>query len=311
MWMKGGWIQTALVQNDMTSQVDYKRINMPFLGTGLDVVQSHNLSNDAPILFALHGQGCTTGSPSIVSLAKLAAENGWRLIACIRRGHHEFKVKKGDPFPQHVELNDMNTIVEYVQTELYPSSSKYAMVGFSAGGNIATKYLGSLSLSQENHKFVCGVSVENAYNGNAFTQDLKTRNWLGDAALKEKFIGHFDHNNKDPRAFNCKHVRDFDEYVIMSDNGYDSIDEFYRHNCSHEELKITKIPILCVASLNDPILPATFLSYVLDACDVNDNVLCLATETGGHLGWYQGKDQYWLAKIIMEYINNINILVDK
>ena len=92
----------------------------------------------------------------------------------------------------------------------------------------------------------------------------------------------------------CKTVLDIDADLVTKYHGYSDVKEYYGDMSAAgsgdekgmERLKGTKIPLLAVHAIDDPI--AIYEVALADKITETENVMLLATRHGGHIGWPKG-----------------------
>lgn len=85
-------------------------------------------------------------------------------------------------------------------------------------------------------------------------------------------------------------ARDFEAALMLPiySAKYATLDEYLKDNSSVDALGTVSVPTLCLASLDDPLIPEDVPRATLEASRSNPNVWHVATERGGHLGWMAG-----------------------
>ena len=327
-WLVGPFIQTLVYYSIRSNNPTSFRREFIQMTDGVDVaidIKDYKLSDTAPIVFICHGIGGGSDEPLIAKVSDICLEKGWRCIVYIRRGHQGTSLLpktnsnlKPKIFPVHCDMEDMSAVVHHVNTK-YPNSKKI-IAGFSAGSNIAVKYLATAEF--EKYKIVAGISLCNGHNLNDLTNELEEKrpilNHLMTKNLKNVFrnrfheikhlchIHHIDLNIK--AALQAKTARNF-EFELLPIYGYDKTEEelerYYLDNSCCHVIHDVKVPLLSIENRGDPCIARHLSNYVRNAAIQNENIISIITERGGHLGWMEGWRQSWSVKIIISYIETV------
>lgn len=78
----------------------------------------------------------------------------------------------------------------------------------------------------------------------------------------------------------------FDEYLTRRLLGFPSVVEYYHSLSSKDRLDKINIPLFCMNSKDDPIL--SFHGIPIYDCLLNKNIILMITNSGGHVGWFEG-----------------------
>jgi predicted alpha/beta-fold hydrolase len=293
---------------------------------------SYYVAEDAPLAVICHGLAGDSENAIIVRLSEELASRGWRVAVYIRRGHGDLSLlphrsdntTAAQPqqasvvnvFPRHCDLDDMEQVSQAIAAD-FPKAPK-ALIGFSAGANIVTKYLGEAGKHNRSIPYAAGVSVSNGHNVNDVTSELSERRWTADKILlfylKQLFVRRLD----DVKALaaqqgvqvdwdavlSASSVRMFESlFMLPLYSSYKSIDDFYLDNSSHESIEHTRVPLLCLANRDDPIIKSTLPDHAVHSSRVNSNVVTVVTHRGGHLGWLEGYGKTWASRVILPFLD--------
>lgn len=87
--------------------------------------------------------------------------------------------------------------------------------------------------------------------------------------------------------------------------GYRTVKEYYDYASCASHLPSTAKPLLCLASLDDPLVFPWLLSIPREAAMANPNIILATSKRGGHLGWLESKGwcgmSPWLPRTACEY----------
>ena len=160
----------------------------------------------------------------------------------------------------HGQSEDLQTVVDHaVATGSY---DQIVLVGYSMGGNLTLKYLGTVGRDRP-----AQVTHGVAFSAPCFIQhsvdSLERRdNWVYKrkffralaakvAAKEAQYPGIVDLSELD----RIRVWRDFDRAFSMVIGGYSDLDEYYAYLSSGHYVGGTTAPVLLVNALNDPIVP--------------------------------------------------------
>lgn len=207
----------------------------------------------------------------------------------------------------HGEIGDFTTVVEYAL--MRKNYREVALVGFSMGGSIIMKYLGTLgeAVPAPISKAVafsapCDLKAsaaslelpENAFFKRRFFRSLSTKIQFKAA----QFPGKIDVT----KLAEVRTWRDFDEWFSAPMSGLRSADEFYAYGSSQNYIAGIRIPTLLVNAKNDPILPPACSPTGLAT---NHPYFYLEMpNTGGHVGfaWSGHWGRYWSEHRALEFV---------
>lgn len=286
----------------------------------LDWKQNNTIMNkETPIVLCLHGLGGDSKSRCMQTFTNISLKKGYRTVVYNRRGHGGTSllstlgnVDEDVIFPKHVNMKDMLCVVDHLLNK-YPRAPKY-LIGFSCGANLAINYVSKYAT------FVASASVSNVYNifdaarilskkspicDGIVTQFLK--DILSDGRLGEvKKIAKKSNINIDfESVMSCKSINKLEEKLIVPSYGFKSLKEYYETDSCHNVIKHTKTPLLCICNRNDPLVHSSMSEIPSAAAMLNENIITIVTEHGGHVGWIESlnKDP-WYATVFFEYIMN-------
>ena len=194
------------------------------------------------------------------------------------------------------ELNRLPKLYSYADTDDYRvvidhsvkkgGYSKVALVGFSMGGCLATKYLGEQLLP--NPRVVASVSFSVSCN-------LKDSMKATERSLlyNHYFINKIKSKLQSKAAFHpaiknipIAKINTFDDYLFhytIPFHGFKDAADFYVHSSCEQFIASIRVPSLMVNALNDPILGNQCYPY--KSAEHNTNFYLETPSTGGHLAF--------------------------
>jgi uncharacterized protein len=296
-WLFNKHIQTIYPSRKrIVTDVRYtrKRIDTPdddFLDLDLSLVGSEN----AVIL--LHGLGGHTDRAYMKGMIRAFNHIGWDGFAV------NFRSCSGEPnkqlrFYHSGETEDLNTVIQHI-TQSY-NYKQIALIGFSLGGNVLTKYLGEQS-DKINSLIQAAVviSVPCSLSSSAACLD-SPGNWI----YRKRFLRMLQQTIKDKMAlmpdrlsddgFDSIHtLKEYDNRYTAPLHGFKDADDYYRRSSSKPFIPKIPIPTLMINALNDPFLAEE--CYPKKEAAQSDNFFLEMPANGGHTGFvsFNHNGQYW------------------
>jgi predicted alpha/beta-fold hydrolase len=297
-------VKVPRLKRERISTEDGDFLDLDFCGEG----------NQALVIL-LHGLTGSSQSSYILGLQTSLLAQGFRSVALNFRGCSE-EFNQTSRCYHSGETGDIDFL--YRTLKAREPNTPIAVVGFSIGGNVLLKWLGeqgdaislfaatAISVPLELEK--CATQLDHGfakiYRKRLIRElkeyiDLKYQYLIAigaqKAAEKIKQIGNLD----DVRSF-----WQYDQRVIAHLYDFSSAKDYYQRSSSRQFLKAIKTPTLLIQSLDDPFMT----SDIIPQCEeLSESVVLELTQTGGHVGFLQGKGifkfDYWLDQRIPEFLN--------
>jgi len=209
----------------------------------------------------------------------------------------------------HGETGDLQYIVDQVVAD--KRYAQVALVGFSLGGNVILKYLGTVRPIPEWVIGGAAISVPGHLASSAAALDewqnqiysLRFRLSLR-KKLKQK-------NDQYPGVLplhklqSCKTWYDFDNTFTTIINSFKSADEYYAQGSANNFLKGIERPSLIINALNDPFLRPP--SYPFQLAQDNAYVHLKTPAKGGHVGfWYPGQRHSYAEEKSLSFFEGLS-----
>jgi predicted alpha/beta-fold hydrolase len=184
------------------------------------------------------------------------------------------------------------------------------LVGYSMSGNIvlklagengervAGKIVGVCAVSPSVDLSACASAIERRDNRlylQSFIRSMRRR-----IRQKQKLFPElYDVTN----LHTVRTIRDFDNRYTAADGGFKDADDYYAQASSLPLIQHIRIPTLIIHAQDDPFIPFDSLRHPSVAA--NPNVILLAPERGGHLGFVsaeaKGEDRFWAENRVVEF----------
>ena len=333
-WAVGPYAQTLAQALRPVAAGGYRR--EPFelpdgARVALDWKERDGMAAATPIVVCLHGLGGDSESNNARVLTQAALRRGYRSVVYNRRGHGGMSllgdersllgdntVQTHKIVPKHNNMDDMIAVMTHVYAT-YPDAPVY-MIGFSAGANLCINYMAT----QGAHRVAAACAVSNGYDIYSGTQFLKKtdpvcdgvvaqmfRDMLGDRAGEVQLLA--DRAGVDINVAAVMRSRSFtsiEERLVVPAYGYAGLREYQDDDASHTRLRDVHAPLLCVANYDDPLVTRLMLRHPIEAARENENVICVTTKHGGHVGWTMGQplgkenkeNEPWHVRLFFEFV---------
>jgi predicted alpha/beta-fold hydrolase len=191
------------------------------------------------------------------------------------------------------------------------------LVGVSAGGCLAMKYLGSQH-ARKTAPFWAAVSISNAYELVPLMRGLESRP-CADALLVSALLGVLKNNmtSVSQRLFRaqdlmtCHSVADFEGRLMppLYRDKFATLEDYYEANSCHGSLCDIQpgLPVLFMGALDDPLIPPHLHLHAVRyaASGRNPRAVSVLTERGGHLGWLSGwAGRRWDMQLAFQFLDH-------
>ena len=283
-------------------------------------------TDDAPIVFILHGLCGCSRSTYVLSLQKVLSEAGIPSVAMNFRGSGGTVNRFARAYHSGVS-DDLEVVMQLLAKE-YPTRA-FSFVGYSLGANVLLKWLGERSSKNKSENAsnngdtkstpplniakavavstpftlkLCSQSMLSGFSRvygryflNILTKELR--------AKKQHFeeVGNSDELDKLDSLGDMSALRtlwDFDNQITAPLHGFDDADDYYEKCSSIHFIPQIKEPTLLVQAANDPIIP---LNALPSQKDLPKNVSMELHSNGGHVG-FVSKNPNWLEQRIASFL---------
>ena len=210
------------------------------------VILSHGLEGDSSKVY-------------VVSAALFFRQRGYEVLAWNCRSCSG-EMNRTRKLYSHGQSEDLGVVVDHAV-----ASGRYdriALVGYSMGGNLTLKYLGT-SGADVPEPVRCGV----AFSAPCFIQHSvdsleRPDNWIYKRKFRQALTTKITAKEAQfPGIVDLQQLagvrvwRDFDRAFSMVIGGYDRLEDYYAYLSSGHYVADTRVPVLIVNALNDPIVP--------------------------------------------------------
>eukprot|EP00039_Didymoeca_costata_P001537 m.53135 g.53135 ORF g.53135 m.53135 type:complete len:445 (-) comp10845_c0_seq1:2173-3507(-) len=261
--------------------------------------QSHKANQPFGVLLIYPGIGGHSKDPPPRDMTRQGYEMGF--ITCIINHRGQGTVPLCTPkTTTWGETSDMEATVKFLKAEF---DLPIIACGFSMGGNIVCKYMGSVNEDRTSplYHVVAGafcfsnplfvrIGYEQVKRGKSFLQQMAHKRVLLNA--KSAYKSAVESVQKHPvtkKLMDSESIWDFDETQYRELHKESNFDEAIDRASGGYYLKNVKRPLLMMASQDDPCLDGSdeFAQLMQEACEKSPSTICCITTYGGHTGWYQ------------------------
>lgn len=307
-WQRGGHLQSilpGLFRKVKGVRYQRERIETPD-GDFLDLDWLRKPEGSRQLVIVMHGLESNSDASYCLGIAKLFSQNGWDALAwncrsCSGEMNRKFRLY------HHGDTEDISTVVHHAL-----AGGRYdalALVGFSMGGNIILKYVGTAG-DKLPPQVKAAVAVSAPCDIRAGSDVLdRWDNWI----YKTRFLAYLKSKvRRKDRQFpgrldvsklrRIKRWNDFDRHFSAPICGFGSADEFYEQASAKNFVGGTRIPTLLVSALNDPIL--TPECFPVELAKDHPFFHLELSSGGGHCGFSArgGGEFSWAERRALEFV---------
>ena len=193
------------------------------------------------------------------------------------------------------------------------SLERFALVGFSMGGNLVLKLAGEWGREAPQLKAVATVcpSIELSASADAlhrFRNRLYEKYFL--VKLKRRMrrkAGLFPDAFKEMRLTGLRSIRDFDDKITARYCGFAGAADYYARASSLNVLERIAVPTFILHAKDDPFI--LLLPRTRETILRNPQIQLVETKYGGHCGFIAEADGYdgrWAEQQVIEFISEID-----
>ncbi len=200
-------------------------------------------------------------------------------------------------------IDDISMVIDRL-CKLYDSVH---VVGYSLGGNMILKYLGTVSPPSQ-LKSAAAISVPL----DLYSSALRLKHWSNKAysiqfllTLNKKIAlkaGQFPDIIRAADYNNISTLWEYDDKVTAPLHGFEDATDYYTRASSRPTLHKINIPTLLINALDDPFLAPPCFPY--EIADSHPYFHMIAPENGGHVGFGNFSPQnYWSDRVIGQWLS--------
>ena len=322
-WLKNGHVQT--IAGNFLKRVDHLPAATAVYvevspATGAEISsqvlchchwQPESMRRERLTVIVLHGLEGSSSSQYVIGNANKMFHAGFNVIRMNMRNCGGTETLT--PTLYHSGLSgDVGAVLRTMAARF--SLDRFALCGYSMGGNLVLKLAGELGASEPRLVAVTTVSPAldlgpsadalhapiNRLYERRFLRGL-TKRYLRKAKLCPEIY--------DPaRANNLHSLIEFDDRITAYYNGFSSAADYYYRAAAARVLSTIAVPTLILHALDDPFVRLTHESG--DEIRVNPNITLLETAHGGHCAFLEKaipaeqNDGYWAETTLLHFLQS-------
>lgn len=267
-------------------------------------------NNTKPIIVLLHGLQGSQHSHYIKSMFKAIKQQGWIAVLVHFRGCGGKPNRLAHSYHSGYTY-DIHYFSEQLKTR-YPQC-KLAIIGYSLGGNVLTKYLAEA----ENSPYVCATVIcaplhlascsAKINSGSSKTYQKYLIDMLQHSTEEKIKLGLIKHISLNALK-QLKTMRDFDNSVTAPLNGFTSAEHYYNESSGINVLSAITQPCLIIHAEDDPFLSH---EHITNIHSLPENITFEISTHGGHVGFLSNntthkgfKPIYWLETRVPKFLQD-------
>jgi predicted alpha/beta-fold hydrolase len=301
-------IYSALARKVRGVVYQRQRIELPD-GDFLDLDWSLAKASNRILALVLHGLEGDSHRPYVLGAVKKLNVHGFDALAVNFRGcsgepNQLFRGYHGG------NTEDLSAVIDAAKAKGY---RKMVLIGFSLGGNILLKYLGTSGMSD--HQVVGGIAISTPC---ALRASLEQLNLPINFVYRQKFLRQLRRKlavkfRQFPEAFPNKlpkihSLLDFDNFYTGPAHGFKDAFDYYEKCSSIQFLKHIQKPVLILNAQNDSFLKDK--CYPVAAAQTNPYIHLSMPKYGGHVGFYQASEFYFHENEMIAFLHKITSDID-
>ena len=265
-----------------------------------------------PTLVILHGMEGSTESRYMLGTADKALAAGFNAVRVNTRNCGGTEHLTSTLY--HAGLTDdlRQIIAELAERD---GLGEIYIAGFSLGGNVVLKLAGEYgSAAPQQLKGVIGVSPAIDLNASADAIELRSNIiynmrfvWSLRTRMRRK-ARLFPERYDESRLRGVWSIRKFDDVYTAPHSGFGNVANYYARASSLQFINRITVPTLIVHAQDDPFIP--FSSFLHPDIEANPNVVLLAPEQGGHVGFIsadcEGEERFWAERMAVSFVEMIS-----
>ncbi|SET23488.1 hydrolase [Thalassotalea agarivorans] len=310
-WLSNSHVQTMaakLLRRNETISTFKQQLDTPD-GDFIELAWTQtpdSISPEQPIVVILHGLGGSKDSHYAKGMLKSVTEKGWVGVLIHFRGCGDLPNRKAHAYHSGF-TDDISFFSDYLAQHFH--SNPKAIMGFSLGGNVLTRYLAQTTQSPyQSAAVICAPlhllsCSERIAQGSSKIYQKYLVDMLKTSTADKIADGLVTHISADELA-DIRLLFDFDDKVTAPLNGFDNAVHYYESVSGRYVIDKIAIPTLFVHAKDDP-----FLAHeeIVKLPTLPEHVRFEVSEKGGHVGFISArglKPFFWLEQRIPQFFED-------
>ena len=268
--------------------------------------------SERPTLVMLHGMEGSTESRYMLGTAEKALAAGFNVVRVNTRNCGGTEHLTSTLYHAGLTEDVRQVLSELAERD---GAGELYVAGFSLGGNVALKLAGEYGADAPKElKGVIGVSASIDLNASADAIELRSniiyniRFVRSLRARMRRKARLFPERYDESRLRGVWSIRKFDDVYTAPHSGFGNVANYYARASALQFINRIAVPTLIVHAQDDPFIP--FASFRHPHIEENPNVVLLAPEQGGHVGFIsadrEGEERFWAETMVVEFVKLIN-----
>ena len=309
-WLRNRHLQTMaprLIRAKQTIDYVTETLELPD-GDFIDLAWTRQPEedNDTPIVMVLHGLEGSINSPYAKGMMNAIKSRGWIGLLMHFRGCSGRPNRQGHAYHSG-DTFDVHFLTDVIR-QRHPSNPK-AILGFSLGGNVLTKFLAE----DPSNPFKCAAVICAPLH----LESCSARINQGFSKVYQKYLIDMLKDSAKQKieldllkAVTLEELKGldtvyrFDSKITAPINGYESVEDYYQKASGLFVLDYIKQPTLIIHAQDDPFLSNDEIEQLLIS---NESITMEISRHGGHVGFISGNNpfnpMFWLETRVLDFIN--------
>ncbi|XP_067135248.1 protein ABHD15-like [Centruroides vittatus] len=309
LWAYNPYVQASISYLLPCPEVRYRRQYLQLKDRGLVSLDWavwscqrawRNSLNDHHLLLII--PNVTEDAVDVGEMSRRAMGKGFHPVVYNRRGHGRSPLTT-PKFQSYGDPSDLRQAVKFIRSQ--HSGLRLSVVGYGTGADLLLSYLGEYGSSAD---LTAGVAISPIFDPESlykrglplfydFSRLLSFRRFLGPHAhvLSEAI----DSN----AALLSRTAPEFEKRVYWKMCNCSNWDEYWEKNAPLRDADEMSVPLLCVSSKDDPLVPRTAVPY--HVFRVYPQMILVETANGGHCCFFQSGALFprsWANSLTLDFI---------
>ncbi|XP_071850097.1 protein ABHD15-like [Apostichopus japonicus] len=307
-WLLSGWIQTLsnVFLRMCRHETSFTRnLFMAEDGglVGLDwFLNGPTLRKRAPIVLVIPCNNILALSEAVICAH--AYRKGFLPVVFRKRGSAGIPLTSSSNYQSFGECSDLREVIKFVR-KLDPKRKLISM-GVGTGASLLLAYLGEYGSSCHLQAAVC-ISPWYSLERQLSSEHNNFSQWVFLQSLKvelSRSAGHLQSKIDLDQAFGASSAEEYLRNMIPFVDNCQDLEGFYEQNEPLSEIDEIAIPLLCIHSLDDPVVQKNDIPF--DLFETIPHVTLVTTRRGGHGSFLHGwKANNWALDLATDYCQNV------